>query len=542
MTSEEKNTAVLVVGAGPVGLFCANELHRHGLSCRIIDKKSRLSEHSKALGIHVRTLDVMQDCGFINEIEAQGNPVTGAIFKTKGKPLFEIDFANIRSRRKALIDLPQNKTEALFSQGLHAKGIVVEWQNELVSMEQSQTGVAATVRDKDGQVEVIHANWLIACDGAHSTLRHLVQEVFSGSAYAQGWWLADVYIEWNQPQDKMMIYISEKGPLACFPLGENRYRIVMTAPPGFKGELGLNDIEQEFKQRSQDSFSLSNPLWITPFSIHHRQIQQYRHGRVFFAGDAAHIHSPMGGQGLNTGIQDIYNLIWKLALVEEGRAKDALLNSYNAERYPVGRNVLKKTDIMTRMILLKNPLLISLRNTLIRYLTSISFFKKAIANDLAELCISYDKSPIVIAQAPGCLLKAGAFIADFNLKNKTTMLEQSILSITQGTKHHLMLFQGLQQDYEMPLSQIATVVQQKMGHWLVVHLVNKSDFTDDFHFPSVFIDESEAIHRDFALEHSTAVLIRPDKYIGLVLSPVRLGRLFDAIRKMGLNIIPRQDG
>lgn len=525
---------VLVVGAGPVGLFCAHELHRHGLTCRIIDKKGGLSDKSKALGIHIRTLDVMEDCGLLKEILLQGHQVRGARLNSTGRQLVEVTFDQVGSDRHYLIDLPQNKTEAILNQHLSEKGIHVEWHSELLTIDQQPSSVEARIKNENGQHETVQAKWIIACDGAHSTMRHLVGEVFVGSAYEQNWWLADVYVDWDQPEDLMMIYISEKGPLACFPMGKQRYRVVMTAPPAFRGEPELADIAQEFKQRSQAKFSLSNPQWISQFSIHHRQIQQYRHQRVFFAGDAAHIHSPMGGQGLNTGIQDIYNLVWKLALVNKDLAQDALLDSYQAERFPVGKNVLKKTDMMTKMILLQNPILIRLRNNFIRLVTSIQWIKTALAKDLAELTISYAKSPIVINQATSCQFKAGQFVGHFTLINKQDGLGLSIQQITQGTLHHLFLFTGM--NPPLMLADMAVNLQKKVGKWLQIHLVTNDTIARKLDFPAIFIDDNEKVHQQFAIEQPTALLVRPDKYIGLVQSPVNVDSLLNSIRKMAINV------
>lgn len=318
----QQNIDVLIVGAGPVGLFCANEVMRHGLTCRIIDKKTQLSEQSKALGIHIRTLNVLEDCGCIDEILQQGHKVEGVLFKSKGKTLVDASFASIDADRHYLIDLPQNQTEAILAHTLQAKGTPIEWETELTHVSQSPTEITATIRKPNNKIELVNANWLIACDGAHSTVRHQVQAEFKGAKYDQTWWLADLLIDWQISDKRMVVYITNQGPLACFPMGNKRYRLVLSAPPGEKPtDLTLEDIQQVFKERSSDPATLSHPIWLSQFSLHHRQIQQYRYDRMFFAGDAAHIHSPMGGQGLNTGIQDIYNLVWKLALVEKNRAK-----------------------------------------------------------------------------------------------------------------------------------------------------------------------------------------------------------------------------
>ncbi len=516
----QKNIDVLIVGAGPVGLFCANELNRHGLTCRIIDKKTHISEKSKALGIHIRTLDVLQDSGFIKEILMQGHPVEGITFKSNGKTLIKATFEGIEANRHFLIDLPQNKTEAILSQSLEQKGINIEWETELTDVTQTPTEITATIKKANNKVGLLNANWLIACDGSHSTIRHLMHAEFKGAEYQQAWWLADVLLDWDVSDKHMSIYINKRGPLACFPMGDKRYRLVMTAPEGSMTDPTLEDIACEFKQRSSDAAAFTNPIWLSRFTIHHRQIQKYRYDRVFFAGDAAHIHSPMGGQGLNTGIQDIYNLIWKLALVEKGRAKPELLDSYHEERFPIGHEVLKKTDKMTRMILLTNPLLIVLRNSLIKLVLSIRKIRNFIIRDVAELSISYRKSSIVHHFGDARYLVPGEYVPSFELMDPVTNRLANSITITQGTEHHLFLFAGIKNKKITKLFQIAENIAQKYPSSIKVHLVlrNKTELGETS--CNQWIDEQLQLHKRFKLTRPTLILIRPDKYIGFLQKPI----------------------
>ncbi|KTD18620.1 FAD dependent oxidoreductase [Legionella lansingensis] len=511
---------VLVVGAGPVGLFCANELHRHGLRCRIVDKKSELSDKSKALAIHIRSLDVMEDCGFIDEILSQGSQILGAIVKSQGEILADVTFAHVEASRHFLIDLPQDKTERILNQGLVNKGLRVEWQTELLSVEQSHDGVTALLKHHDGNTEKFNVSWVIACDGSHSTLRELVGAQFTGESYKQTWWLADLLIDWSLPKNKMVMYISEQGPVACFPIGESRYRLVMTAEEKISYvEPTIADIQRVFTVRTGEKATLSDPIWITQFGIAHRQIDNYRYNRIFFAGDAAHVHSPMGGQGLNTGMQDIYNLVWKLALVEKFSAPTTLLDSYHLERHPIGEQVLKKTDVMTKMILIRHPLLIALRNKFFRFLTSFDFVKKYITTDLAELNISYAKSPIVKCLGKKTVFKIGEFSANFPLTDGETKAIKQLHEITRGTMHHLFLFAG-KDNVSLPNTlKTAITMNERFNTLMKTHLVltNGSELPK---FTSIFLEPDATIHRQFAINEPTALLIRPDKYVGLTQCPI----------------------
>lgn len=521
----QNNIDVLIVGAGPVGLFCANELTRHGLTCRIIDKKNSISDKSKALGIHIRTLDVLEDCGLIDEVLKQGQKVIGAIFKSKGNTLINAHFNEIEADRNFLIDLPQNKTEDIFYQSLQNKDIQVEWETELTHLTQSKNEITATIQKKNNKIELFNANWLIACDGAHSTVRHQVGAEFKGSSYQQAWWLADLLIDWQVPENKMALYISDKGPLACFPMGNKRYRLVVTAPKDSKGDPSLEDIDNEFKKRSSDPATLTNPIWLTAFSIHHRQIQQYRYDRVFFAGDAAHIHSPMGGQGLNTGIQDVYNLAWKLALVEKGKAQPNLLNSYHEERFPVGQAVLKKTDVMTRMMLLTNPLAITMRNTFIKFITSFNLVKKTLIKDIAELNISYSQSPIVYQSGTVKQLKAGESLPDFQLIDNATQKRANRNAIIQGTLHHLFIFSGTISKKIPELINLSNYLAKQYYHSIQVHLILDQKPDNANEQVKIWLDDQQQVHNRFGIKKPTLLLVRPDKYIGILQNPINKNEL-----------------
>lgn len=523
---------VLVVGAGPVGLFCANELMRQGLHCRIIDKKAELSDKSKALALHIRTLDLLADCGFIAEVLIQGLKVEGIIVKSKAKELINASFAHLSANHHFLIDLPQDKTERILYQGLINKGINVNWQTELIEIAQTANAVTATVQHADGHSEKINASWLIACDGAHSTLRKLLYAKFTGLSINQTWWLADLHITWDLPENKMVVYLGDKGPLACFPIGEKRYRLVMSAPKKIEHKQPtLEDITQLFNLRSSDEAVLSNPNWISQFGIEQRQLEKYRYGRVFFAGDAAHVHSPVGGQGLNTGMQDIYNLAWKLALVHKGFAHEQLLDSYQKERQPIAHNVVKKTGAMTRLIMLTNPVLIGLRNRVMQLATSFDFIKNYLLKDIAELDISYAKSPIVNNLGRSTAFKIGEFLNDFPLIDVQSQAEKQLHQITRGTLHHLFLFDGFANSQLAMLTELAFIVEQRYRGLINTHLVLANPTDEVPQTGSVWIDNEQKVYKRFAIQHSTAVLIRPDKYIGLTQTPINQEELLRHLEK-----------
>lgn len=513
----EHNIDVLIVGAGPVGLFCANELMRHGLQCRIIDKKEGLSAHSKALGLHIRTLDLLENCGLIDDILQEGHPVEGVLLKSQGAAFFDADFSDIQiTKRHYLIDLAQNQTEAILYQNLLRKGGRVEWNTELTHLTQTPEEITATLKKPNHCIELFHANWLIACDGAHSTVRHQLDALFKGVEFKQSFWLADAHIQWDIPENRMAVYLDKKGPVAFFPMGDTRYRMVMTAAQGQTQDPSFEDIKKEIKLRCSDSPLLSNPIWLSRFNIHQRQIEEYRHHRVFFAGDAAHIHSPIGGQGLNTGIQDIYNLVWKLALVEQGKANPTLLDTYHEERFLVGESVLKKTGIMTRMILLTSPLAISLRNRLFRFIMRIPRVKHSLVLDIAELSISYAKSTITYHSGRSKHIKAGELLPEFELTQPDSEQKISSKKITQGTMHHLFIFAGFK-NKKMPYTiNLAKTLAERYSHAIKIHLVLTQPAECSDNSLNLLIDNHAEVHQRFNFKKPALILIRPDQYISVI--------------------------
>lgn len=513
----EHNVDVLIVGAGPVGLFCANELMRHGLQCRIIDKKEGLSTHSKALGLHIRTLDLLEDCGLLDEILQEGHPVEGVLVKSQGATLFDAVFSDIQiTKRHYLIDLAQNQTEAILYQNLLKKGGKVEWNTELTHLSQTPEEITATLKKPNNCIELFNANWLIACDGAHSTARHQMDALFKGKEFKQSFWLADAHIQWDVPENRMAVYLDKNGPLACFPMGNTRYRMVLTAPQEHTKDPTFEDIKNEVKLRCSDAALLSNPIWLSRFNIHQRQIEEYRHHRVFFAGDAAHIHSPIGGQGLNTGIQDIYNLAWKLALVEQGKANPTLLDTYHEERFFVGESVLNKTGFMTRMILLTSPLAISLRNRFIRFITSIPRIKRRLVLDIAELSISYENSAIVHHSRSSKNIKAGELLPEFELTLPDSQEKISSKKITQGTMHHLFIFTGFKNKKMASTINLAKTIAERYSHSIKIHLVLTEPTEDSDKGINLLIDNNAEVHQRFNFKKPALVLIRPDKYISVI--------------------------
>src|ERR1700719_1033137 len=284
-------------------------------------------------------------------------------------------FATPQSRYRFAISLPQSETERLLIEHLAGFGMVVEREKELVALSQSADAVQAVNRDSAGLEERSESSWLIGCDGAHSSVRHLLGLKFEGDAYPETFLLADVKLAGPVDHVHIRLFLTGEGLVGIFPFRGDRARVIVNTqtPPVSEpaGELKLDEIQAIVDSRTNSGIVLTDPTWLSRFDISHRRVQNFRVGRVFLAGDSAHIHSPAGGQGMNTGIQDACNLAWKLGLVVHQKSPDSLLDSYNEEREPVAKMVLSLTDTLTRMATLQGALGQQLRNALLPILTGI---------------------------------------------------------------------------------------------------------------------------------------------------------------------------
>jgi 2-polyprenyl-6-methoxyphenol hydroxylase-like FAD-dependent oxidoreductase len=392
------DTDVLIVGAGPVGLFLANECARRGLQWRLVEARAAQSVHSKALAIFPRTLEIFDMAGVVAPFLETANRVTSVAVMTHGRTLAHMRFAPAESPYPFIAMVPQNVTESLLVQELQRQGGGVEYETTFVSADQQDDCVRVTV-DHQGTPTKLSASFVVGCDGAHSTVRQTLNLPFAGAEYEASFMLADIETNDLLPADELQLCPSAFGPVAIFPLSATRRRIVATIehPEGDAPSLDL--VQQILGQRAPRGIEAHALHWSSYFRIHHRHVAQLRHGRIFIAGDAAHIHSPFGGQGMNTGLHDVWNLVWKLDLFLHGHGNERLLDSYSAERLPVIKQVIETTDFLTKVLGTPNKLAQALRDAVIPMVSRLAPFQHAFVQRLSELGIAYHGSPIV--EGPG---------------------------------------------------------------------------------------------------------------------------------------------
>ena len=343
---------VLVVGAGPTGLVLACVLARAGIPLRLIDKAEAPPVTSRALGIFPRTMELFEKIGVLEEMLKAGVKISGLTIHPDFHSPVTLGFESLPPPFPFALSLPQADTEAILRKKLAENGISIEYGTELVGFAQDRKGVRVVLR-QEGRESHLFTQWVVGCDGAHSSVRHILGAPFEGIRMRDRFVLADVEADSPFPEDEGQAFLSGHGVLAMLPLGRGRFRIIADRAPDLES-LDIDEIRRLVRERLPREIPIRNPSWLSQFVITRRQVRHYREGHVFLAGDAAHIHSPVGGQGMNTGIQDAFNLGWKLALYIQGLGTAELLSSYGSEREPVARGVLRLTHRLTQLVTMRN--------------------------------------------------------------------------------------------------------------------------------------------------------------------------------------------
>ncbi|MFD1827003.1 MULTISPECIES: FAD-dependent monooxygenase [Mumia] len=393
-SEETAMTDVLVVGAGPTGLTMALELAAQGLAVRVVDAAPDAVHESRALVVQARTLEVLDRLGVADDLVAAGDRASGVTIHGRGRTaaIRLFDPAITETAYPFLLFLSQARTERILLDHLAGAGVDVERGSTLAGLEQGSDAVTAVVDRAGRQRTTIRARYAVGCDGAHSAVRTVVGADFAGSTYPQTFVLADVEAD-GIDHGQAHAYLGEEGLLFFFPLGSPAsWRALTMRPPG-DDATAFADLERLVGTRTNGEVVVRDPVWLTDFSISERCVDHLRTGRVLLAGDAAHIHSPAGGQGMNTGIQDAVNLGWKLALVCRGLAGSDLLDSYEAERLPVARDVLEATGRVFRVATSSNRTLGRVRTlvgtTVLPLLARVPALRRTAFRAVAELDVRY---------------------------------------------------------------------------------------------------------------------------------------------------------
>jgi 2-polyprenyl-6-methoxyphenol hydroxylase-like FAD-dependent oxidoreductase len=389
-----RSTDVLVVGAGPVGLTLAAALEARGLDVVLIDKAAEGANTSRAAVIHARTLEALRGIAVSDELVRRGTIVPRFTVRDRDRALLTIDFDGLPGRHPYTLMLPQDVTEEVLTSRLEQLGGRVHRPYELARLDQDAAGVTATMLGG----ETLRAAYVVGADGMHSAVREQTGIGFAGERYDQSFVLADVHLDWELDDTEVMLYLSPAGLVVAAPLPGGRHRIVATvdeAPerPDRDHIQALLDARGPQRRPAR----VKDVVWSSRFRVHHRLADRYREGRIFLAGDAAHVHSPAGGQGMNTGIQDAVALAARLAGVLRDGADERILDEYEAERRPVAADVVAFTHRATLVATVDRAGLRWIRNAALRVLDRVPAVRRKLAMNISGLAIDRRQGP---ARAP----------------------------------------------------------------------------------------------------------------------------------------------
>lgn len=402
-------TNVLIVGAGPTGLAMAIELARQKVPFRLVEKAPESTRWSQALVVQARTLEQFERYGIADEAVARGRKLRHAELISEGKTIVSFSLDRIPGRYPFVLFLPQSDTERLMAEHLASIGGRVERGVELTSFVNGPAGVEARLRRANGEAEVAWFRWVIGCDGAHSAVRHGLDVPFEGDTVGLSFLLGDLQLEGEGvPGDELRIYL-HRGDVVFFGrLRERVWRVIVVEHGRDWGDAKpeLADFQRMIDRVVGPGIRVAGSEWVTPYRVNQRKARHYRVASAFLAGDACHIHSPVAGQGMNTGIQDAANLGWKLGAVRRG-APEALLDTYEAERGVVGDALLKRTSRGLALATAESRVAEWLRDLVARTATSVEWVQNALLGFISETAIGYPESPIAVDRGGPGDVRAG---------------------------------------------------------------------------------------------------------------------------------------
>ncbi|PWT73718.1 MAG: hypothetical protein C5B59_12640 [Bacteroidetes bacterium] len=403
-------TEVLIIGAGPTGLMAACQLAVLNIPFRIIDKNEDHTSQSRAIVIHAASMELFSRLGIEDEFLKPGKQVKALNFIARRTiihiPLFS-EYGKHLTEFPYFLALEQSHTEQILVDFLERRGHKVERNAELIDLTQTDDQVSASLKYQDDRTETLTAKWLLGADGAKSQVRHALNIPFGGETYPADLFVLDCKVSWPLKDDELFLAFSNTTFAGFFPLPNGRCRVISFVPEDLKGksDLSFEDISGSFANRMQLDIKLYDPSWISTYRAHHRYVSQFRKGRCFLMGDAAHVHSPVGAQGMNTGLQDASNLAWKLALVIQGKAKDILLSSYEDERLPFARELVKTTDRGFSFAVSKNAVTKTLRFYIFPRVLALIIRNRHLARfifrRISQIGIIYNKSVLVENSSEG---------------------------------------------------------------------------------------------------------------------------------------------
>jgi len=497
-------TDVLVIGAGPTGLMLANQLGRRGVRTMIIDRHSGPAQQSRAMAVHARTLEIYSKLGLAERAVELGRPGYGANMWSGGRLKARIPLNEMGKELSPfpyVLMLGQDDNEHIMGEHLAQYGLAVQWNTELIALDQQADYVTATINDPDGSTRMITATYVAGCDGSRSAVRELNGIAFPGAPYEHAFFVADTEAVGPMVPDELNVFLWRSGFHLYFPMrGTNQWRVIGILPRHLfgKDDVTFDDLIPTLLQVGGAGLSFTTCHWFSTYRIHHRCTERFRDRRCFVLGDAAHVHSPMGGQGMNTGLQDAYNLAWKLAMVLSNRADDALLDTYESERRPFAQKLLATTDRAFRIVVSENWFAGMLRTHIVPSVAAIAMkrtkVKKAAFLTLSQIGIRYRDSSLsqTLGGVPERAPHAGDRFPWLRLKFNAQGPREDLFQKLDDTRFNLLVI-------GQPAPLVASLL---LGDMLQIHAVPSNN-------------ENDLALAAASIGNPSYYLLRPDGHIGL---------------------------
>jgi 2-polyprenyl-6-methoxyphenol hydroxylase-like FAD-dependent oxidoreductase len=511
--SEQGDVPVVIVGAGPTGVILAIELARRGVQVRILDEQPARSRETRAIALHARTLELFDQIGIVGEFLEQGHKATGMAVHTRARRITRVEFGALDSPYPFVLMLGQDKTQRILDQRLEQLGVTIERAVEVLKLEPHDDGVELeTRRIGERSCRLLNARWIVGCDGAHSVVRRHLGVPFDGDDYAQDWLMAEVGIDWQMERERFHVFSYTAAPMVCFPMPGSRWRVIIPQVPNREGERqapDIQEIERLAAMRGPTGMKLTDPTLLAAFRCYRRQTRVMRSGHLLVAGDAAHIHSPAGGQGMNTGLHDAANLAWKLAIVVGGSAPEALLDTYQQERHPVAAGVLEFTHNLVRVFTVKSPRKRWLRDRVLPTAMSIPAMERRFTTRMSQISHTYRGGPLA---SPTRRSRRASIAAGDRLPSVSGLVRASkpvrTLDLLGTTAHTLLVLCGRGNDQETIQKTIAHIAPFNENVHIVPILTAAAA-----HHSQAIVDPGLQAHRRYHALRGALLLVRPDGYL-----------------------------
>src|SRR6266705_1933066 len=445
------DTDVLIVGGGPTGLMLANQLGRRGVRAMIIDRHSGPAQQTRAMAVYARTLEIYSKLVIAERALELGRRGNGANMWAEGKWTARIPLGDIGksiSPFPFVLMLGQDDNERIMGDHLRNWGLAVQWNTELTGINQEPGHVTATLKQPDGSTRKIQAAYVAGCDGGHSAVRELSGITFPGAPYEHVFFVADTEATGPMVAEELNVYLWRDGFHLFFPMrGKDRWRVIGILPKKLRerDDVTFDELSPDIRREAGANLAFKQCSWFSTYRIHHRAAEKFRDRRCFLLGDAAHVHSPMGGQGMNTGLQDAYNLAWKLALVISGTADAALLDTYEAERLPVAHRLLRTTDRAFTLIVSDSWVAALFRTQIVARIAAFAMrigrMRKLAFLTISQIGIRYPESPLsrTLAGLPQDAPQAGDRFPWLRLKLRSNGAVEDLFQKLDDTRYNLIV-------------------------------------------------------------------------------------------------------